>query len=129
MPIGESRLGDDRGSFLGELLGIARAAYCVRVNGRLVGFAMALPSAAGVGLGPYVVDDPVAAGKLIDSVLADFPDHTIVVAVPGVNESATRLLEARSFARGLPSLRMCRGKADTASAPDGIVTLANGAMG
>ena len=121
--------GDDRGNLLGKLRDIARAAYCARVNGRVVGFAMALPSAAGVRLGPCVADDSFAAGKLIDSILGDFPDQTIVVAVPGVNESATRLLESREFARGLPSLRMRRGKADTASAPDRIVALANGAMG
>ena len=121
--------GDDRGRLLGELMSIACAAYCVRVNRRLVGFAMALPSLAGVRLGPCVVDDLSATGQLIDSVLTDFSDQTIIIAVPGVNGTATQLLKSRGFARGPSCLRMLRGKAETVSAPDGLVALANGAMG
>ena len=121
--------GDDRGRLLGVLTGIARAAYCVRANRRVVGFALALPSVAGVRLGPCVVDDPSAAGQLIDSILADFSDRLIITAVPGFNKTAMQLLESRGFVRGPSSLRMLRGKAEVASAPNGVIVLANGAMG
>jgi hypothetical protein len=49
--------------------------------------------------------------------------------VPGFNKTAMQLLESRGFARGPSSLRMLRGQAEVASAPNGVVALANGAMG
>jgi len=121
--------GDDRGKLLGELLDIAHGAYCVYTNRRLEGFAMVLPSAAGIRLGPCAADNPSAAGKLIDSVLADFSGKTIIAAVPGVNATALQLLESRGFERVGSCLRMLRGKASAESAPDKLVAIANGATG
>jgi predicted N-acetyltransferase YhbS len=121
--------GDHRGRLLGELLRIAHAAYCVRVNGRIEGLAMALPSASGVRIGPCVVENPATAQALIDTALSDFPDRTIIVGVPGNDLVVAGLLEARGFTRGPATLRMVRGNASVPNNPGGVVAIANGAMG
>ncbi len=121
--------GEDRGRLLRELIGIARGAYCVRDNGRIVGFALALPSADGVRLGPCVADDSSVAERLIDSILADFRDEFVIVAVPGDNGEAKKLLESRGFVHRLPGLRMLRGKSICIDNARGIVSLASGAWG
>lgn len=121
--------GDDRERLLRTLYDQAHASYCVRRGGEVAGFAMVLPSAAGVRLGPCVVAETSLAGQLIESVLADFLGETVIAAVPGVDVAVLELFTSRGFARQPSSLRMLRGRADAASSPSGIIALANGAMG
>lgn len=121
--------GDDRGRLLEMLLELACGAYSARVNGRVEGYAMALPSAAGVRLGPAVAASPAVASELLDSVLADFPDLAIVVGVPSVNRATVALLEERGFAPAPSSLRMQWGAAEAEGESEKLVAIANGAMG
>ena len=121
--------GDDRGRLLEMLLGMAEAAYCVRVNRRVEGFAMVLPSTAGVRLGPCVAENRAATEELLASVLVRFPETPIVVGVPSVNRMAVELLESHGFTWTPPSLRMLRGEATAESDPDKLVAVASGATG
>lgn len=120
---------DDRGRLLQGFLKIAHAAYCVRSGGRVKGFAMALPAALGVRLGPFVAGSSKVAGQLLDSLMADCRDKAIIAAVPGVNAVAVRLFEDRGFDRRPSSLRMLRGEPAAESATETVFALANGATG
>jgi ribosomal protein S18 acetylase RimI-like enzyme len=121
--------GDDRSSLLAEFLKIARAAYCVREGGRVTGFAMALPSATGLRLGPCVAETAPVAEQLVATMLSEFKNRAIITAVPGNSEMAARMLESQGFNRVSASLRMRRGYANPSSAPDTIAAMADGAMG
>lgn len=121
--------GDDRGRLLGHLLEVTQAAYCVRANRQVEGFAMVLPSTAGIRLGPCVATRRTAAEELLDSVLADFPNVAVLAGVPSVNRTAVGLLESRGFTRMPSSLRMVRGEAAGESDPEKVVAITNGAMG
>ena len=121
--------GDDRRRLLGMLLEISCGAYCVRVNGQVEGYAMVLPSAAGVRFGPAVASSPIVTGELVDSVLADFPDRAIIIGVPSVSRATVGLLEARGFARAPSSLRMQWGASRAEGDPQKLIAIADGAMG
>lgn len=121
--------GDHRGKLLAELLQIARAAYCVRVRGKMEGFALALPSARGVRFGPCVVGNLSAAAALLSTVLADFSSETVIAGVPDAEQVVADLLEAHGFTRGPATLRMVRGDAGTSSNRGGVIAIANGAVG
>ncbi len=121
--------GDDRGRLLVSLLNSARAAYCVRDDGQMAGFAMVLPSTVGVRLGPSVADNAAVAETLINAVFADFPDDSIIAAVPSVNRTAVQLFQSCGFARRPSSLRMLRGQVAAKSDSDKLFTIANGATG
>jgi ribosomal protein S18 acetylase RimI-like enzyme len=123
------RFGDDRGRLLELLLRIARAAYAVREEQDIVGYAMALPSAAGVRLGPCVARDERILGLLVDALCADFPAENVVLAVPGTNRAAQRLYEERGFVRTPSSLRMLRGEDPGPQPHAEVAALTNGAMG
>ena len=121
--------GDDRGRLLGHLLEVAQAAYYVRANRQVEGFAMVLPSTAGVRLGPCAATRRTTAEELLDSVLVDFPNVAVLAGVPSVNQMAVGLLESRGFTRMPSSLRMLRGEAAGESDPEEVVANTNGAMG
>ena len=121
--------GEDRRRMLAELIGISHAAYGIRENGRIVGFAMALPAACGIRLGPCVAENPPTAERLVTAVLADFPGETVIAAVPENNGRMTQLLETKCFTRTSSCLRMTRGEAQATCAATSLMTLADGAMG
>ena len=123
------RFGDDRGKLLGELLSLARGAFGVNRNGRLVGYVMALPSGAGVRIGPCVAEDDRALTRLLDAVLATSLDEDVILAVPGDHATASALLEARGFTRTPSSLRMGWGAEPSGGIPGRVAALANGAAG
>ena len=121
--------GDDRGRLLDLLLGEARAAYWLRADREVRGYAMVLPSAQGVRLGPWVAVDREAAQLLLQSILESLPDTSVVLGVPGVNRQAIGILEAGGFSRTPSSYRMIHGERAACGDPGKIYAIANGAVG
>ena len=114
---------------LGLLFTKAGAVYGTRRHGALSGYAMVLPCATGVRLGPWCATDREAGDELLQTVLADYRDSSVVVGVPEVNRVAVGLLESHGFARTPSSLRMIRGERTAESEPGKLFAIANGAMG
>jgi ribosomal protein S18 acetylase RimI-like enzyme len=123
------RFGDDRGKLLELMMKIAPAAFCERADGKLKGYALALPSAAGVRFGPCAADDDETTARLLDAVLSAFSDVTVVTAVPEVNRSAVGVIKAHGFEETPSSLRMRLGPPAADIARDNLVAIASGAMG
>jgi len=121
--------GEDRGALLREFLGIASAAYCLRAGARVEAYAMALPALRGVRFGPCAAENPRAIELLVDAVLTDFPDKTVIAAVPEICRAAIQAFESRGFTHEEGCRRMIRGAAARAPSPEGIVALADGATG
>lgn len=121
--------GDDRSRLLGLLFTKAAAVYGTRRRGALSGYAMVLPCAAGVRLGPWCAADREAGDDLLQTVLADYRDSLIIVGVPEMNQTAVGLLESYGFERMPSSLRMIRGERAAESEPEKLFAIANGAMG
>lgn len=121
--------GDDRSAMLRAFMKTARATYCVRLNGRVEGFAMALPAAKGVRLGPLVARSPEVAAYLVDALMAEYKDAPIITAVPGLNAAAVSLFESRGLDRRTSSLRMLKGTPRVATNAEAVFALANGATG
>ena len=121
--------GDDRSRLLGLLFTQAAAVYGTRRHGALSGYAMVLPGATGVRLGPWCAADREAGDELLQTVLADYYDSIVVVGVPEVNRVAVGLLESHGFGRTPSSLRMIRGERAAESEPGKLLAIANGAMG
>jgi len=121
--------GDDRGRLLDMLYGVSQGAYCLHAGGRMDGFALMLPTAAGLRFGPAIASSGAVAEQLLDSALAAFPDVPIIAGVPSVNAMAAGLFESRGFVRTPSSLRMLLG--DTTAETDArrLVAITNGAMG
>ncbi len=121
--------GDERLSQLAGLVAKACATYAYQSQGGILGFAVAFPSAVGVKLGPWIATDREVAESLIDRVLTDFAEASIVVGMPETNRDAVELLTDRGFYETDSSLRMIRG----GPAPEGdsrrLFAIANGAMG
>jgi GNAT superfamily N-acetyltransferase len=120
---------DDRGRLLDMLHEISQGAYCVHANHWVDGFAIMLPTVAGLRFGPAVANNRAVAEQLLDSALAGFPDVPIVAGVPSVNATATGLFESRRFVRTRSSRRMLWGDTAAESDPQQLVAIANGAMG
>lgn len=121
--------GDDRGRLLELLRGSAYHTHEAQSGEAVYGFAMALPSAAGVRFGPCIAESDEAAKTLLDAVLANCPSETIVVGVPSVNQIAIELLDSRGFKRLAPCLRMIRGEARADIDADRLFAIANGGTG
>ena len=121
--------GDDRGRLLGLLFRMSRAACWLRTGREVCGYAMVLPSAWGVRLGPWVAVDRDTAGSLLGSILLGLPATTVVVGIPGVNCKAVELVEGCGFSRTPSSLRMVYGDRAARGCPGRIYAIANGATG
>lgn len=121
--------GDHRERLLKLLFQQARAAYCLRDGGKLSGYAFVVPSRLGVRLGPFVAADRRDAELLLQTVLADWCESTILLAVPCLNADAINLFESRGFERKPSCCRMIHGKRVAAGQPEHIFAIANGAMG
>lgn len=121
--------GDDRQRLLAGLVAKARATFAYQSPGEIQGYAVVFPSAVGVHLGPWIATDREVAASLIDRVLTDFAETSIIVGVSETNRDAIDLLKDRGFRETESSLRMIRG----GPAPDGnserLFAIANGAMG
>jgi ribosomal protein S18 acetylase RimI-like enzyme len=121
--------GEARARLLGLLLAQARGSHLLRTGGQVRGYALAVPSRFGLRIGPWVAEDAAAAGPLLRSMLAEWPDATVILALPGVNRSALALLDSFGFHRRPSSFRMVRGPSVAFGRPEHIYAIANGAMG
>jgi GNAT superfamily N-acetyltransferase len=122
--------GDDRGRLLVSMMNIAPVTFCLRRdNGAVAGYAAALPSVAGLRLGPCVADDADAAATLLDSVLSVSRGIPIVTAVPDVHPTAVELMISRGFRTVGSCPRMRLGPPAGESDPDKLVAIAYGAIG
>ncbi len=121
--------GDDRRRLMSELFCSSLAAYTVRNAENLVGFAMALPAARGIRLGPSMAETMPAAEKLVTAILAHFPNDNIITAASEDDGRMTQVLESKGFVRSSSCLRMIRGEVRVPSLPKGLITLADGALG
>ena len=121
--------GAERGRLLTLLFRHAKAAYRLRGQRGVRGYAFATPSPDGVRLGPFVAEDSQAAESLLESILADSRLTTIAVGVPGANDAAIELLDGHGFQRTPSSFRMVFGERVAAGRPDNVFAIANGAMG
>jgi ribosomal protein S18 acetylase RimI-like enzyme len=121
--------GDRRDRLLKLLFEQARAAYRLAESGPIRGYALVVPSRAGIRIGPWVTADGQAAESLLQSILAEWSDTTIVLGVPALNRDAIDLLESYGFARTPSCLRMVYGIRDAFGHPENIAAIANGAMG
>jgi len=121
--------GDDRGGLLRLFLKQVTAAYLLRDDGRIRGYAMVVPSSRGVCVGPWVAIDREAAHELLRSILEDTRHATVVLGVPCPNATAVDLLETTGFCRDRSSFRMRRGRPVCSGEPSRVYAIANGAMG
>ena len=121
--------GEARKRLLGLLLAQARGSDLLRTGGQVRGYALTVPSRFGIRIGPWVAEDAAAAETLLRSILTEWPDATMILAVPGVNRSALALLESFGFHRTPSSFRMVRGPSVAFGRPEHIYAIANGAMG
>jgi ribosomal protein S18 acetylase RimI-like enzyme len=121
--------GDDRGGLLRLFLKQMMAAYLLRDDGQVRGYAMAAPSLLGVRVGPWVAADRGVAHELLRSILADTRHATVVLGVPCPNVTAVDLLETMGFCRKRSSIRMRRGRPVCPGDPGRVFAIANGAMG
>ncbi|MGB2984381.1 MAG: GNAT family N-acetyltransferase [Phycisphaerae bacterium] len=121
--------GDDRRRLLGMFFEYARTAYQVRAGGALRAYAMALPCAFGVRIGPWVAQDRDAAHAVLQSVLTDVQGKTVCLGVLSVNREAVELLASLGFERTPSSFRMVHGEACGCGEPERIFAIGGGAMG
>jgi len=121
--------GDDRSRLLGLLLERARGAYCVSGGGEVRAYAVALPSAFGIRIGPWVAADGAAARAVLGAVLADFPGERYCVGVPLVNGDAVALLRSLDMRQTSSCLRMVYGGPAASGLPKHIYGIAGGAIG
>jgi len=122
-------LGDDRTRLLGLLYQGAEAAFCVRRQGRLSGYALLIPSRVGVHLGPWIAEDRSAAAELLAAALRRSAGRAVTVGVPGPNRDAVDLLRACRFEEEPASIRMTRGKPCCGGMGRQIFGLGSGAIG
>jgi len=127
------RYGDDRSALLSALLPRAARAFTFRRGRELAGFALAVPTAKGFQLGPWVAEDSEAAATLLGACLAAFPagpgGREWVVGLPAPNRAGVALLEAHGFAPYPASVRMRLGPPRAAGRPECVFGLLNGAVG
>jgi len=127
------RYGDDRSALLRALLPRAAGAFTFRRGRELAGFAMAVTTARGFQLGPWVAEDGEAAAALLEACLAAFPAGSEggewVVGLPEPNRAGVALLEAHGFAPYPASVRMRLGPPRAAGRPECVFGLLNGAVG
>lgn len=121
--------GDDRQSQLAGLVDKARATYAYQSQGETQGYAVVFPSTVGVHFGPWVATDREVASSLIDRVLTDFAEMSIIVGVPEPNREAVEILKDRGFYETESSLRMIRGGPAPEGDSEQLFAIANGAMG
>jgi ribosomal protein S18 acetylase RimI-like enzyme len=121
--------GDDRSRLLAMLLGRARAAFRVPHQGSMAGYVLVLGGARGLRVGPWVAEEPQAAGELLAAVVSFARDQTATLAVPGPNRLCQEMVRRAGFRETPSSLRMVRGAAAGCGKPENVYALANGAVG
>ncbi|UCE58517.1 MAG: GNAT family N-acetyltransferase [Phycisphaerales bacterium] len=121
--------GDDRGRMLSLMHKDAQACYVRHSTDGIDGYAFALSSAAGIRIGPWVAQSRTAANNLLEAILTDHGNKTLVAGVPDVNSQAVALLKRNDFHETPSSLRMVRGKPAAVGRPEGIYAIGGGAMG
>jgi ribosomal protein S18 acetylase RimI-like enzyme len=121
--------GDQRDRLLRLLHRQAGAAYGLRQGERLRGYVLAIRSRFGIRIGPLVATSRDVAEALLQSVLAQWQDTTIVLGVPSPNQHAVKLFESYGFERTPSSFRMVYGEPVAFGRPENIFAIANGAMG
>jgi ribosomal protein S18 acetylase RimI-like enzyme len=125
----ERCFGDDREKLLSELLERARAVYGSPSTGRLSGYLVVQRSGAGARLGPWAAYEPQIAEEVLRTALSGLESETVVVALPGVNESGQELLRRYGFLQTPSSFRMIRGPEAGQGTPQKVYAIANGAFG
>ena len=125
----EPRFGEDRSGLLRLLHVGALTSWRTPESGKLAGYLMAQPAAAGARLGPWVASDVGVAGELLDAALGCFGDGAVILAVPGPNVACRELLASRGFFETPSSLRMVRGPDVGRGQPENVYALATGAVG
>ena len=123
------RFGDDRSRLLTLSYTQALASCWLRDAGQIRGYALALPSAFGARVGPWVADDKETARMLLDTVFACLRGASVYMGVPEGNVAAIDLLKARGFRPAPSSLRMVRGDRPAEQRPGAIYGIGGGATG
>lgn len=123
------RFGDRRDKLLGLLLARAKTAHWVRHSDEVGGYAFTVASRAGIRISPCVARDARTAEQLLQSVLSEVGDTTVILGVPSVNEDAAPLFESYGFKRTPSSFRMIYGPKVAPGRPECVFAIANGAMG
>ena len=121
--------GDDRRKLLTLLWPQAHAATWQSDEGCARGYILATRSRVGLRIGPWVAEEPAVAESLLRTLLADWPDTTIVLGVPSPNRDAASLLVSHGFVPTPSCLRMVLGERVATGRPERIFAIANGAMG
>ncbi len=121
--------GDDRVSMLRLLLKHTITAYWLRTGGPVRAYAIALPSASGVQIGPWVGEDLEAAHVVLRSILSEVKGVRVGLGVPCVNREAVELLTSLGFQRRPSSLRMVYGEAQGRGLPERVFAIGSGAVG
>jgi hypothetical protein len=123
------RFGDDRGRMLSLLLAEAVSVFCSREGAAMNGFAVAMPTATGVRIGPLVANDDRIARKLLGRVLACHPGQGFIVGVPAANGEAVRIFDDLGWRSTPSSFRMVWGEPQASGCQEQIFAIANGAIG
>ncbi len=123
------RFGDDRGRMLALLLADAEAAFQLRREGALAGYAMLRATASGLVIGPWVAVDRTAAAALLGAALARCGDADVTLGLPAACSNGQQLLAEHSFTATPSSFRMVRGEVAVRGEPASVYAIASGAIG
>lgn len=121
--------GDNRVSMLRLLLRRAKAAWRLRTGGSVRAYAIAVPSASGVQIGPWIGENLEAANVVLRSILSEIPGMAVGLGVPCVNREAVELLTSLGFQQRPSSLRMVCGEAQGRGIPERVFAIGSGAKG
>jgi len=121
--------GDDRVSMLRLLLRRAKAARRLRTGGSVRAYAIALPSASGVQIGPWIGENLEAANVVLRSILSEVKGVRLGLGVPCVNREAVELLTSLGFQQRPSSLRMVYAEAQGRGLPERVFAIGSGAVG
>ena len=124
-----AQFGDERERLLRLLFRQAKSRYWVRQEGEMRGYALVVPSRAGIRIGPWVAVDYHTAEELLQAILADWSNTTMVLGVPAPNRDATSLFKSYAFKRTASTIRMVHGRKTTVGQPENIFAIVNGALG
>jgi GNAT superfamily N-acetyltransferase len=128
-PFDLPRFGDDRSRMLRLLLRQSEAAFHLKTEGGMTGYAMLSPTTTGVHLGPCVATEGATASLLIEAALFVGQGRAMTLGIPVTNPAGLYLLRRLSFEETVSSIRMFRGERQGAGLPENIFAIAHGAIG
>lgn len=121
--------GDDRARLLRLLVPCAEAGFVVERDGRVAGYVLAIPTTAGVHVGPCVAADPDVAVELWSAALRAARGRSVTAGIPAPNQAGGELLRSLGFTPRPSSVRMVRGPVTAGGLVGCVFAIGSGAFG